>query len=150
MKSTDIKNNNICLPLKVGQSFSRTICFDEASVKLFATLVGDPNPLHHDKEAAKKSRFGRIIASGTQTSSILAAMVASELCRLRPSLGLKISFCFKRPVYTEVEMNAKWEIISIEPSPQLGGDIITFSGQLTTMDFTLLVSGTAVSLVQWN
>lgn len=138
---------DVCLPLKVGQFFSCPVCLDADSVRLFATLVGDLNPLHHDKEVAEKSRFGGLIASGTQISSLMSAMVAAKLCSLRSSLGLEMSFCFKKPVHINVQLVARWTLTGIESKERLGGDIITFSGQLLTFDGVLLVSGTVVSLV---
>ena len=149
MTSPNIEDN-VCIPLQVGQSFSRTVSFCAASIRQFATLVGDLNPLHHDKEAAEKSRFGGLVASGTHTSSVLSAMVASKLCSLRPSIGLEISFRFLRPVYADLEMVTRWELTTLEANERLRGDIVTFSGQLLTSDATLLVSGIAVSLVQWD
>lgn len=147
MNISNLGKDDIFLPLKVGQSFSRKICFDAESVRQFATLVGDPNPLHHDQEAAKKTRFGGLIASGTQISSVMGAMIASKLCSLRPSLGLEMSFCFRRPVHIDVEMVANWEITAIESNSRLKGNVVTFSGELRLADGTLLVSGTVISLV---
>jgi acyl dehydratase len=139
--------SDVSLPLTVGQSFSRDVYFDAASVKLFATLVGDSNPLHHDNKIAERSRFGSLIASGTQTSSVLAAMVASKLSSLCPSLGLKISFSFRRPVHAGVKMIATWKIVAIEQSDRLRGEIVTFFGELFALDSSVLVSGTVISLV---
>lgn len=149
MTSSDIENN-VTLPLKIGQFFSHAICLDSSSIEFFAALVGDSNPLHHDKEAAKKSRFGGLIASGTQTSSMMSAMLASKLCNLCPSIGLEISFRFLKPVYADVEMIVRWKLISIKKNDRLGGDIVTFSGKLLTSAGIPLVSGSAVSLVQWE
>lgn len=146
MESEDSKSN-VCLPLKVGQFFSQAICLDADSVQRFATLIGDLNPLHHDKEVAKKSRFGGLIASGSHVSSLLTGMVASKLCGLRPSLGLEMTFQFKQAVLIDVQMVAKWTLIRIEPKERLKGDIVTFSGELIAPDGSLLVSGTVISLV---
>lgn len=142
--------NNINLPLMIGQFFSKTICLDATSIQSFATLVGDENPLHHNKDIAKKSRFGALIASGTQTSSMMSAILASKLCSLRPSIGLEISFHFLKPVYADVEMIARWELAAIKKNERLKGDIVTFSGKLLTSPGVLLASGNAVSLVQWD
>lgn len=140
----------LSLPLEVGQFFVRSLCFDVETVKTFATLVGDLNLLHHDRKYAKKSPFGDIIASGSQTSSILAAMVAKELCSLKQSLGLKFMFQFHKPVYADTEMTATWKLTSLERNEKLKGDVVTLSGQLTTKHQKLLVSGTTLSLVYWE
>lgn len=147
MTDLDI-GSNVGLPLKVGQFFSHAICLDANSIQFFATLIGDLNPLHHNKEIAKKSRFGGVIASGTQTSSMMVALLASKLCSLCPSIGLEISFRFLRPVYADMEMLVRWELTSIKKNDRLGGDIVTFSGELLTSAGIPLVSGSAVSLVK--
>lgn len=139
--------DDVRLPLKIGQSFSRTVCFDSDLIQKFAGFIGDYNPLHNNKEVAEKSTFGGIIASGTQTSSMLSAMVASKLCSLLPCVGLEISFRFLKPIYADVEILAKLELTNIQSNNRLGGDIVTFSGQLLLSDGTLLLSGTMVSLV---
>ncbi len=51
--------------VSVGEIFERIVTFDEQGARTFATLVGDFNPLHHDDEFARKSRFGGLIISGT-------------------------------------------------------------------------------------
>jgi acyl dehydratase len=48
-------------------------------IELFTRISGDRNPLHYDKDAARASRFGRIIVQGGLTSAILNAVVAERL-----------------------------------------------------------------------
>ncbi|GAA5346834.1 MaoC dehydratase-like protein [Planifilum fimeticola] len=38
---------------------------ERGAVRKFAEAIGDPNPLYLDEEAAKKSRYGRLIAPPT-------------------------------------------------------------------------------------
>ncbi|RWP54415.1 MaoC/PaaZ C-terminal domain-containing protein [Mesorhizobium sp.] len=144
-----LEDPEINLPLFVGQAFSRRLVFQADSVRAFATLAGDTNPLHHDERIARASRFGRLIAAGTQTSTMLAGAVAGNLCSLRPSLGLEMSFRFRRAVLIDEPLSAKWEIISIQPNKRLNGDIVTIECDLQSKDRDLLVSGTVVSLVSY-
>jgi acyl dehydratase len=51
--------------VRVGESFQTEAVFSLDSIRAFAASVGDFNPLHHDLAAAKASRHGEIIASGT-------------------------------------------------------------------------------------
>jgi 3-hydroxybutyryl-CoA dehydratase len=50
----------------VGESFGIEHAFDPRQVIEFALAAGDDNPMHHDAELARGSRFGRLIVSGTQ------------------------------------------------------------------------------------
>lgn len=146
MDSID-SSSNVRLPLQVGQSFSRSLCLDAASIRHFATVAGDTNPLHYDQAAAERAAFGGLIASGGHTSSILAAMVASTLSSLRPSLGLEVSFQFRRPVGAGETMLARWQLTSIERKARLRADVVVFSGGLWTCHGDEVVLGRVVSLV---
>ncbi|MCZ4072132.1 MaoC family dehydratase [Agrobacterium sp. LMR679] len=146
--SAPIENmNELTMPLSVGQNFSRSVAFSADSIKQFAVMAGDPNPLHHDDEIAKASRFGRLIAAGTQTTTMLAGAVAWNLCRLKPSLGLEMSFKFRRAILVDEVLKAKWQITEIKHNCHLGGDIVTIDCELRNEHNFLLVQGTVVSLV---
>jgi hypothetical protein len=68
---------------RVGERFTRRASFDADSIRKFATLCGDHNPLHHDERAAAASRFGTLIASGPH---VVALMMGStrRSCRRDP------------------------------------------------------------------
>ena len=40
----------------IGESFEHTEILDEETVSEFAHLIGDLNPLHHDRPAAEATR----------------------------------------------------------------------------------------------
>ena len=58
-------------------SLSRTIT--DHDIRAFAEATGDRNPLHLDEEFAKQTRFGRCIAHGMLSASLISAVIASEL-----------------------------------------------------------------------
>lgn len=60
--------------MAVGDSISVTRTFTEDDVQAFADLSGDHNPLHLDKEYAKKTRFGRPIVHGVLINRYVAAI----------------------------------------------------------------------------
>jgi len=66
---------------RIGENFEQTETIDEETISAFAHLVGDLNPLHHDRLAAAASRFGGIIASGPHCASILLSQAANYFSR---------------------------------------------------------------------
>ena len=62
-----------------GHRASRTRRVELDDIRRFTKMTGDRNPLHDDDEAARRSRFGRIIVQGGVTSGVLNAVVAEDL-----------------------------------------------------------------------
>lgn len=60
--------------------------FTEASIIEFAKQF-DPQPFHIDPEAAKKSAFGGIIASGWHTAATVMRLIVDSAIELEASLG---------------------------------------------------------------
>ena len=117
--------------LTVGHSFSRTVTFDEASIRAFAQAAGDENPLHHDPAFAEASRFGGIIASGTHHGALMMGLVATELTRLGAGVGLEFGLSFRKPLPAGATMRLEWEVTAIEKAPRLGGVIAHLAGKVT-------------------
>jgi acyl dehydratase len=64
--------------LQVGQSFTtRTHALDEGQIHAFATQF-DPQPFHLDGEAAKKTLFGGLAASGWHTAAISMKLLVTS------------------------------------------------------------------------
>ena len=51
-----------------------SVVLDEAQIVEFARAY-DPQPFHLDAEAARQTKFGRLIASGWQTASITMRLI---------------------------------------------------------------------------
>jgi acyl dehydratase len=135
-------------PFRIGETFTKDVTLDAASIRAFASLTGDTNPLHHDEEVARKSRFGRLIASGAQTSAIMSSLTAALVTERCPSLGLEIMFRFRRAVLADEPLRIEWEVIEMEPKPKLGAYLLTFSGKLVKLaDGEVAVSGHAKTLI---
>ncbi len=117
--------------LTVGHHFSRTVTFDEASIRAFATAAGDLNPLHHDATFAAASRFGGIIASGTHHGALMMGLVATELTRFGAGVGLDFALSFRKPLPAGATMRLMWEVTATEPAPRLGGTIAHLAGRMT-------------------
>ena len=134
-------------PFEPGERFERSLSLSAEDIRTFATLVGDTNPLHHDEELAKRSRFGALIASGTQTSALMGAATAALVTDRAPSLGLEVSFRFHRVVKADEQLRIVWEVVSVEPSPKLGGHIVTLDGRMTDAQDRVSVAGQVKTLV---
>ena len=65
--------------MKPGDSAEITKTIKQADVDAFADLTGDHNPVHVDEEFAKTTRFGRRIAHGMLTASLISSVLANKL-----------------------------------------------------------------------
>ncbi len=83
----------------IGETFSATLALSADSVKTFATLVNDLNPLHHDEAYAAQSRFGGLIASGTQPTAHFMALLATHFSTHAQPLGLEFDIKLKKAAH---------------------------------------------------
>lgn len=84
--------------LKVGDAVESRKTISESDVYLFAGVTGDFNPVHVDKEYAKRTIFGGRVAHGPLTFSLCAGLLGTEL----PGLGtiaISNQVRYQRPVY---------------------------------------------------
>jgi 3-hydroxybutyryl-CoA dehydratase len=65
--------------MKVGDTAELTRTIEQADIQAFADLTGDHNPVHVDEEFAKTTRFGRRIAHGMLTASLISSVLANKL-----------------------------------------------------------------------
>jgi 3-hydroxybutyryl-CoA dehydratase len=63
----------------VGDTAEITKTIDEADIRAFADVTGDHNPVHVDDAFAKTTRFGRRIAHGMLTASLISSVLANKL-----------------------------------------------------------------------
>ena len=57
----------------VGDSAEITKTIEQADINAFADVTGDHNPVHVDESFAKTTRFGRTIAHGMLSASLISA-----------------------------------------------------------------------------
>jgi 3-hydroxybutyryl-CoA dehydratase len=112
------------------ERFSSTIVLTPAAVSAFASAAGDDNPLHHDPGYAAATRYGRPVASGTQTAAHLMALTASHFSRRRAMVGLEFWFRFRRPVFADETIRLEWLVISVKKNSRLGADVIELRGRI--------------------
>ena len=134
-------------PFELGERFERSLSLSAADIRAFATLVGDTNPLHHDEALARQSRFGALIASGTQTSALMGAATAALVTERAPSLGLEVGFRFHRAVKADERLRIVWEVVGVAFNAKLGGHVVTLDGRMTDAEGRTCVSGQVKTLV---
>jgi 3-hydroxybutyryl-CoA dehydratase len=112
------------------ERFSSTIVLTPATVSAFARAAGDDNPLHHDPDHAAGTRYGRLVASGPQTTAHLMALTASHFSQRGAMVGLEFWFRFRRPVFANETIRLEWLVVSVRPNSRLGGDVIELRGRI--------------------
>lgn len=134
--------------LCVGDELTGEMIVTAAEASEFARLSGDPNPLHHDPEAAAASRFGEIIISGPQLMSRLMGLLPTELGRRgMPSLGLEFTFRFARAGRIDQRLRLRWEVVSVEYKESLHGDFAILEGTITDPEGAVVVQATSKMLL---
>ena len=100
------------MKFKVGDSAEITKKITEADIQAFADVTGDHNPIHLDDEFAKSTRFGRRIAHGMLTASLISSVLANKLPG-EGSVYLGQSLQFVAPVFPGDEVTARVTIKQI-------------------------------------
>jgi len=92
--------------MKVGDSAEITKTIEQSDIDAFARVTGDHNPVHVDEEFAKTTRFGRRIAHGMLTASLISAVLANKLPG-EGSVYLGQTLKFVAPVFPGDEITAR-------------------------------------------
>ena len=130
------------MKIHVGDTaeFSKTI--SETDVQAFANLTGDHNPVHLDEDYAEGTRFGRRIAHGMLTASLISSVIANKL----PGEGtiyLGQTLQFIAPVYLDDTVTARVTVQKIrEDKPIATLETVCVNGRGET-----LVKGEATVLI---
>jgi acyl dehydratase len=78
----------------------------------------DPQPFHLDEEAARKSIFGRLVASGWHTAALTMSLIArSEYRPVGGTVGLGFDgLRWPTPVLPGDELHIETEVLEMRPS----------------------------------
>jgi acyl dehydratase len=90
----------------VGDSAEITKTIEQADIDAFASVSGDHNPVHVDEEFAKTTRFGKRIAHGMLTASLISSVLANKLPG-EGSVYLGQTLQFIGPVFPGDEVTAR-------------------------------------------
>lgn len=127
------------MSLEIGVTASRTRTITAEDVENFAKVSGDTNPVHLDEAYAATTRFGKRIAHGMLTVSMVSAILGNDL----PGVGtiyLGQDVKFKAPVYIGDEITVTIELVKYREDKR----IATFSTTATGPDGTVVMEGEAV------
>ncbi len=122
------------LSVRSHERFCSKAVLTPASVAEFARKVGDDNPIHHDQAFAARTRYGRLIASGTHTTALLLALTASHFSKRGAMLGLEFWQRFRRPVYADETIVLEWLVVRVTPNAKLCEDIVELRGRIKGAD----------------
>ena len=129
--------------IKVGDEASLARTITEVHIVNYAGLTGDMNPVHLDETYAATTRFGKRIAHGMLTASLISALLANDL----PGPGtvyLNQTLTFKAPVYIGNKITATVELTNYR------NRIATFKTTVHNQDGVLVLEGEAVVLTPEN
>ena len=129
--------------LKTGDKASRSLTISDETIRAFAEVTGDTNPVHLDDDYAAGTRFGRRIAHGMIAAGLISATLANDL----PGPGtvyLNQTLKFKLPVYPGDTVTATVEVLSVRPDKP----IVTLSTVCTNQDGEVVLTGEAVVLFE--
>lgn len=131
----------------IGETFSATLALSTDSVKSFATLVNDLNPLHHDDAYAAQSRFGGLIASGTQPTAHFMALLATHFSTYAQPLGLEFDIKLKKAVHAHDTLTIRWRVRDAYWKPSLNGDLTHLEGSVVNQRGETVLVGRSTILV---
>ena len=108
----------------VGQTFgSGRLKIDAEGIKRFAAEF-DPQPFHLDEQAASKSLFRGLAASGWHTTALtMRLLVESDFKPAGGVIGASLDVRWPKPVRPGDELRVQTEVLEINPSksrPELG------------------------------
>jgi 3-hydroxybutyryl-CoA dehydratase len=135
-------------PVAVGECCEERVTFDAESIRAFAAMSGDWNPLHHDDAAAARSRFGRIIASGPHVVARMMGLEATYFSARHDALGLDNAFRFVRGVPEGTTLTLAWTVTNMTYKASLHGHIVAIEGRAIDDEGVVYVTGRGTILLR--
>lgn len=122
----------------VGTRVIRTRTITEADIVSFAAISGDHNPVHLDEEYAASSPFGKRIAHGFLTGSLISAVIGMELPG-PGSIYLGQTLKFLAPVHINDTVTVSVEVIATREEKRL----LTLLTQCVNQQGVVVLTGEA-------
>ena len=102
----------------IGQTASILKHISDETIRLFADVSGDHNPVHLDEEYAAKTIFGRRIAHGMLSASLISTVLGTKF----PGPGtiyLAQNLEFKKPVFLDDIIEVKVTVVAVHPEKRV-------------------------------
>jgi len=136
---------SIAALVRVGECIVHAARFTRDEIARFATLTHDRNPVHHDREAARRAGLRDVIASGQHTSALMSGLAASHFSRsddgvARAMLCLHFNFAYREPIFADSEVTLRWVVSGTEWNAALGGVIAQLEGKATVADAPAVIA----------
>src|SRR5215212_12232059 len=142
-RGNQISRRRRAMKFTVGDSAEITKTITEADVQAFAALTGDHNPVHVDEAFAKTTRFGRTIAHGMLTASLISSVLANKLPG-EGSVYLGQTLQFVAPVFPGDEITARVTVKEVrEDKP-----IVKLETICVNQNGAIVISGEATILAK--
>lgn len=143
----DLQRKAVSVQPEVGFTIKSQFRFSAADISTFANLIGDMNPTHHDATAAAGFAFGRVIATGGHSVSIMMGALSSGMDKHWPNIGLGYSSRFRRALFAGETVEVIWRVVKVEHQPKLKGLVVHFDGTLTNAKGEVAVQATCDALI---
>ena len=131
------------MKLKIGDSAEITRTIEQSDIQAFADVTGDHNPVHVDESFAQTTRFGRRIAHGMLTASLISSVLANKLPG-EGSIYLDQTLKFVAPVFPGDEVTARVTVTDVREAR----GIVKLETICLNQHNEIVIRGEAVVLVQ--
>lgn len=99
--------------LSIGMFAEAKMVVSAEKIATFAELTGDYNPIHMDAEYAATTAFGKRIAHGALSASLVSAILGNDLPG-PGSIFTELNMRFRKPAFIDDEITARAEVIKIK------------------------------------
>ncbi len=99
--------------LSLGMFAEASMVVSAKKIETFAELTGDYNPIHMNAEYAATTPFGKRIAHGALSASLISAILGNDL----PGPGAiftELNMRFRKPAFIDDEIIARAEVVEIK------------------------------------
>ncbi len=135
------------IQIRVGERITGEVALSLEEIAQFARLSGDLNPLHHDEHYAAQTRFGGVIVSGPQLTSLMMGLTATYFSQETAMLGLEFTFHFRKAVKVGEAVTMAWDIVSAKSKASLQGVLVDLDGRAINTHGQIVLTGKGKVLV---